>query len=435
MGDPEVDVIVCGAGMAGLCAAVSALEAGARTLVLDVAPAPGGSMRWSGGTIWTAPSMEVMERWVPGGSRVRQRQLVEGIAPGLAWLASYGVPERAPISSPRQTGSEVDVEVLTAQLVEAIERRGGELRMGSTLESLPPADRARPAVVIATGGFSASSELRRRYMGPHADGVLVRGNPYSTGGGLELAIAAGGRATASMATVYGHTMPAPPADPPRTRWTAVTQYASQDGVLLDLDGKRFFDESRSMADEVAASRLVGVRDARAVFVIDRLLHDDAPLPGRSPSRMQPNFRNAVEAGGPYATADTLEGLTEAMRPWGVDDDAALATLREYDNAVAGGRASELAVPKLANAHRLADPPFHALLVRPGITFTLGGIEVDDELRVLGGDEPIPGLYAAGADAGGTYDDGYMGGLVLGLVQGRIAGRAAAQWATSRMATS
>jgi succinate dehydrogenase/fumarate reductase flavoprotein subunit len=431
--DRDVDVIVCGAGMAGLCAAVSALEAGARTLVLDVAQAPGGSMRWSGGTIWTAPSMDVMERWVPGGSRVRQRQLVDGIAPGLAWLASYGVPERSPIASPRQTGSEVDVEVLTAQLVEAIEQRGGELRMGSTLERFDPDG---PAVVIATGGFSASSELRRKYLGPNADGALTRGNPYSTGGGLQLAIAAGGRATASMATVYGHTMPAPPADPPRTRWTAVTQYASQDGVLLDLNGKRFFDESRSMSDEVAASRLVGVRDARAVFVIDRPLHDDMPLPGRSPSRMQPNFRNAVEAGGPYATADTLETLTEAMRPWGVDADQALSTLREYDAAVAAGRASELAVPKRANAHRLAEPPFHALLVRPGITFTLGGIEVDDDLRVLdAADRPIPGLYAAGADAGGTYDDGYMGGLVLGLVQGRIAGRAAATWATSRMATS
>src|SRR4030095_877289 len=86
--DPEVDVIVCGAGMAGLCAAVSSLEAGAGAPGPDGAAAPGGSMRWSGGTIWTAPSMEVMERWVPGGSRVRQRQLVDGIAPGLAWLAS-----------------------------------------------------------------------------------------------------------------------------------------------------------------------------------------------------------------------------------------------------------------------------------------------------------------------------------------------------------
>ncbi|HEY8198984.1 MAG TPA: FAD-binding protein, partial [Candidatus Limnocylindrales bacterium] len=75
---------------------------------------------------------------------------------------------------------------------------------------------------------------------------------------------------------------------------------------------------------------------------------------------------------------------------------------------------------------LVEPPFRALAVRPGITFTLGGIDVDPELHVLDHDgQPIPGLFAAGADAGGTYDAGYMGGLVLGLVQGRAAGRAAA----------
>jgi succinate dehydrogenase/fumarate reductase flavoprotein subunit len=424
------DVVVCGAGMAGLCAAVSALEAGARTLVLEKASRPGGSMRMSGGTVWTAPSMDVMERWVPGGSRERQRQLVEGIGPGLAWLDGLGVPARAPISSPRQTGAEVDVELLTERLVARIDAVGGEVRLESTLTRIEPDG---PAVVLATGGFSASPAMRRQHLGPYGDEVLVRGNPNSTGDGLALAMGAGGRSTASMSTFYGHTMPAPPADPPPSRWTAVTQYASQDGVLLDLDGRRTFDESLSMQDEVAATRIVRNRGARAVLVIDRVLHDDVPVPGRSPAHIQPNFRNAVEAGAPHAVADSLEALTEAITAWGVDGRQALATLREYDAAVAGGRAGDLAVPKRANAIRIAEPPFHALLVRPGITFTLGGIDVDDQLRVLGADGPIPGLWAAGADAGGTYDDGYMGGLVLGLVQGRIAGRSAAQHALSGVA--
>ena len=76
---------------------------------------------------------------------------------------------------------------------------------------------------------------------------------------------------------------------------------------------------------------------------------------------------------------------------------------------------------------LVEPPFRALEVRPGITFTLGGIDVDADLRVLDREgRPIPSLFAAGADAGGTYDGGYMGGLVLGLVQGRAAGRSAAR---------
>jgi succinate dehydrogenase/fumarate reductase flavoprotein subunit len=359
--------------------------------------------------------------------------LVEGIGPGVAWLASLGVEARSAIDSPRQTGAEVDVEQLTERMTAAIRERGGELGTSQALERL---DGSSAAVVLATGGFGGSGALREQHIGRWAGGALLRANPHSTGDGLRIALAAGGRTTRSMATVYGHTMPAPPADPPPSRWTAVTQYATQDGVLLDLDGLRFFDESRSMQDEVAASSIVRRREARAFFVIDRRLHDDEPIPGRSVAPMQPNFRNAVDAGAPHAVADSLEELADALGAWGVDRDAALATLREYDTAIAAGRGADLPVPRTGNPIRLEAPPFHALGVRAGITFTLGGIEVDDDFRVLDAEgAAIPGLFGAGADAGGTYDDGYMGGLVLGLVQGRIAGRNAARWAAGRDATA
>ena len=73
----------------------------------------------------------------------------------------------------------------------------------------------------------------------------------------------------------------------------------------------------------------------------------------------------------------------------------------------------------------------AVSLKKKITFTLGGIDVDADLRVLDHEgRPIPSLFAAGADAGGTYDGGYMGGLVLGLVQGRAAGRSAARVAAT-----
>ena len=111
---------------------------------------------------------------------------------------------------------------------------------------------------------------------------------------------------------------------------------------------------------------------------------------------------------------------------GVDRAGFLATIDEFNRAIAAGEGPSLPIPRRGSPIGLVEPPFRALAVRPGITFTLGGIDVDSELRVLDGDgRPIPGLFAAGADAGGTYDRGYMGGLVLGLVQGRAAGRSAA----------
>jgi succinate dehydrogenase/fumarate reductase flavoprotein subunit len=413
-------------------------------LVIEKGAEPGGSMLMSGGTIWTAPTMAVMETWVPGGDRTRQRRLVDGLTPGLRWLDSLGVARTSPIASDRQTGAEVDTAELTARLIAAIEAGRGRVRTEAALESIAvdrdglmwaavvdggggrTTIRAR-SVVIATGGFGGNAELLARHMGPSAHSMLLRANPRSTGDGLLAAIAAGGRATASMSTFYGHTMPGPPASVPAARWVSVTQYYTQDAILVNSLGERFFDESRSMADETAAFEIVRQPEGRAWLVMDRRIHDDVPLPGRSPARVGSAYANAVAAGAPTVTADTIGELADGLASRGVDRVGFLATVDGFDRALAAESGETLRVSRKASPFGLVEPPFRALEVRPGITFTLGGIDVDADLRVLDREgRPIPSLFAAGADAGGTYDGGYMGGLVLGLVQGRAAGRSAAR---------
>lgn len=447
-----VDVLVCGAGMAGLCAAASAVEAGARPLVIEKGAEPGGSMRMSGGTIWTAPSMPIMEAWVPGGDRVRQRRLVDGLEPGLGWLDSLGVSRTAPIASDRQIGAEVDTGDLTDRLVAAIEVGGGQLRTGTSLEaialdpdglvSVTVADsgggrtiiRAR-SVILATGGFGGGTDLLARHVGPYASSMLLRANPRSVGDGLVAALAVGGRTSPSMSTFYGHTMPALPAQVPAARWVSVTQYYTQDAILVNVQGERFFDESRSMADETAPFEIVRQPGGRTWIVMDRRVHDNDPMPGRSPAVAGLAFANAVAAGAPSVTADTIGDLADGLAALGVDRAGFLATMDAFGRAVASGSQAELPIPRRRSPFALVEPPFRALQVRAGITFTLGGIDVDSDLRVLDRqDQPIHGLYAAGADAGGTYDCGYMGGLVLGLVQGRAVGRAAAAHARAGATT-
>lgn len=441
-----VDVLVCGGGMAGLCAAASAAGHGARPVVIEKGAEPGGSMRMSGGTIWTAPDMAVMETWVPGGDRERQRRLVDGLASGLAWLDSLGVRRTAPIATDRQVGAEVDVPQLTERLVSAIEAGGGRLAIETALESIALGDdglaevtvidgagdrgliRAR-SVILATGGFGGNRALVERYMGPDAGSMLLRANARSVGDGLQAALGAGARTSASMWTFYGHTMPGLPADPLPARWVSVTQYYTQDAILVNARGERFFDESRSMADETAPFEIVRQPGGVAWLVMDRRIHDDEPLPGRSRAAAGQAFADAVAAGAPNVTADSIEALADGLARMGVDRAGFLATIDEFDRAMAAGTGAGLPIPRRGSPFGLVEPPFRALAVRPGITFTLGGIDVDTDLRVVDQDgRPIPGLYAAGADAGGTFDRGYMGGLVLGLVQGRAVGRAAAAWA-------
>ncbi|NDZ81608.1 FAD-binding protein, partial [Streptomyces sp. SID10853] len=72
-------------------------------------------------------------------------------------------------------------------------------------------------------------------------------------------------------------------------------------------------------------------------------------------------------------------------------------------------------------------PFHALMVQPSVTFTFGGVRIDDQARALDADgRPVPGLHAAGADIGGLSNHGYAGGLAPAYITGRRAGHSAAR---------
>ena len=125
-----------------------------------------------------------------------------------------------------------------------------------------------------------------------------------------------------------------------------------------------------------------------------------------------------------------------------DKEQALRTLQEYNAAVPpsgsnegfdptqkDGLASSGLSPEKSNwATRLDQPPFVAYSATGGITFTFGGLKIDENTRVIGTDwRPIEGLYACGEMVGGLFHFNYPGGtgLVSGAVFGKIAGASAA----------
>jgi tricarballylate dehydrogenase len=137
------------------------------------------------------------------------------------------------------------------------------------------------------------------------------------------------------------------------------------------------------------------------------------------------------------SANTLEELVGKLED--VDAGAALKELKAYNAAVRqdiafnpnvkdGRRTEGLPVPKSNWANTLDTPPFEAYAVTCGITFTFGGLRINNEAQVVSTDGvPIPGLFAAGELVGGIFYFNYPGGtgLTNGAVFGRIAGTSAA----------
>ena len=124
---------------------------------------------------------------------------------------------------------------------------------------------------------------------------------------------------------------------------------------------------------------------------------------------------AVADGARLAVTDTWVRLSEMVAEWGLDGDQVLRSIYDYNLAVASGT---LDPPRSRYARALDQPPFYAMEGCSGITATHGGLRIDREARVIGDNlEPVPGLLAAGADAGGVYGNGYAGGLALASVLG------------------
>ncbi len=453
----QTDVVVVGAGMAGLCASLAALEERARVIVLEKGPRCGGSMRLSGGLIWTFSGKSQLREMIPDGNPVLQDLVLDDLWQGLSWLQGHGVAleeEREFMGHGR--GRATGAAHLTDVLVDRVRVLGGEIALETPMDTLlyedgavrgvracvagGTADIEAGAVVLATGGFQGNPELLARYVTPRVEKLYLRANPWSTGDGFIAASRIGAASTPGMSGFYGHSLPAPPAQFKASEFLEVTQRYGPMAVAINLDGCRFTDESAGTGEENLNQAIASQRDATAIYIVDEEISEKPLQYGLlarvSIERLRAHRGLAVES-------ETLEDLCAALGDWGVNGARALLTLREYNHALTDGQPDQLEPPRRHNRFPLARPPFTAVAVRPGITFTAGGVEVDTEMRVLRRSassstlplmvaehaevklNSIPNLYAAGCDVGNISNGGYIGGLATALTTGRRAGRAAA----------
>jgi succinate dehydrogenase/fumarate reductase flavoprotein subunit len=253
------DLVVAGAGMAGLCAAAEARARGADVLLLEKAAAPGGSMLLSSGVVWRQEDWREFRAECAGGDEALQRLVFERLDEGLEWLQSLGAPvtERS-TANPRTRGVRFDTAGLTA----ALDRAAGGAVCGRALEALPH----DVPVILCTGGFAADRELVRRWITSEADELLLRAAPGCTGDGLRLGLAAGAALSDGMDEFYGRNMPAPPARVEPADFVRLAQVYAKHATVTDLDGAGYSARTWSEIDVVqwTARR----RGARALYRVE-----------------------------------------------------------------------------------------------------------------------------------------------------------------------
>ena len=357
------DVVVAGAGMAGLAAAAEARRLGATPLVLEKLPRPGGSMLLSSGVIWRHRDLETFREECSGGDERLQRLLFERLDEDLGWLEALGAPVvDRDTGNPVTSGTRFDPEGMTAALVEVAGGLRGIAGASGTVRLDDPLGEAPGSVplILATGGFAASRDLLRAHVSREADHAFLRAAPGSTGDGLRIGLEAGGRTSVGLDQVYARAMPAPPARIGERDLVRLAQLYARHAEVTNERAERY--ETRTWSEIDVAQWELGQPRARAWFTV------------------------AAERLGERVRERTVAEMIDAA-------EAAGAPVRRSEEDV-------------------------TLETVAGVTTTLGGLAIDEHARVA------RDVFACGADAGGVATGGYASGLAAALVFGRIAARAA-----------
>ena len=326
------DLVVAGAGMAGLVAAAEARRLGAEPLVLEKLAQPGGSMRLSSGVVWRHRELERFLRECPGGDERLQRLVFERLDDDLSWLESLAAPVvTRDTGNPLTTGTRFDPAGLTAALVEA----AGQVLVGERLREPPEG----VPVILATGGFAADRELLERHVSPEAGHAFLRAAPGSTGDGLRIGLAAGAAPSAGLDQVYARAMPAPPARIAEDDLVRLSQLYARHAEVTNERGESCEIATWSEID-VAQWQLRQPR-ARAWFAVavERL---EERVRERSVAEM---IDAAEAAGAPvrrdqeHVTVETVAGVTTTLGGLAIDEHAQAAPGVFACGADAGGIAT------------------------------------------------------------------------------------------------
>jgi len=459
------DVVVVGAGLAGLVAAIAATEVGASVIVLEKMPRCGGSTRLAGAAFGfcgtdiqrsagIADSDEKLRHDLATGDPHLVDKYVDSQLGAYDWLRNrgvqfHGVSLGGGQSVPRDhyTDPRHLVDTLYKRLSQSnscrflagtpVRRLVREAQTGAIqgvtclVEGTETIVHASSGIVVATGGFSRSRDLQQRFV-PAVSDALPMGGDGNTGDGLKMSWSVGADAVDLpfvRGTFGASTVPARAASEfDDVSVNATLMCAMYRGaIIVNKEGQRFVDES--MSYKAIGEECLKQSDAIAYQIFDSsIMGMSQELPSVN------NFHLAMSKNLIYR-APTLAELAKELN---ISSHNLKATVERYNSAVDGFVGDEYGRRMLTRGfgqlRKLEGPEFFGYPCTTGLTSTFGGVKIDSSARVLDifGDV-IPHLYACGEVAGGLHGKNYMSGA--SLVGACVFARAAVQHALGSSAAT
>ena len=475
----NADVIVIGAGIAGLSAALEAADAGAQGIVIDVNSVAGGHAMMAGGMflvgtplqeakgVHDSPDLAFSDimKWGEDADAGWVRRYVEQSRREVYdWLTGMGVEFRMLIPAPGETsvprfhfGRGGASTIVTPMMRKAFAQDSLQFLFNVRATGLHRTARGlwrvatrnvrsgvggalvAPAVIVATGGFENDLDrVRANWLQAvePPEKLLLGAGHFALGTGLDIARQAGAHVTRlDHQTIFVTGLP----DPRDATGRHGLLAQNPAGIFVDARGRRFMDESASR--KLKETTVLGLPEQSYWLVFDSAGLRSLRVRGAPWLTQHTLATEILDNPALVAKADSIE---ELARRASLPPAALVQTVQRFNTMVGAGTDEDFGrfgAKRAGTAPApLHKPPFYAMHLYPMTRKSMGGLKIDDDTAVTDANgAPIPGLFGAGEVTGVAGINGSYGGsgtfLGPSVLLGRIAGRSAAALAQSMAAAS